>query len=341
MRLGSLFTGYGGLDMAIAAVLPVHTVWVCDNDPAAAAVLAYRWPRVPNLGDITAVDWDRVGPVDVLAGGSPCQDISGAGSRKGMRTGTRSGLWASMCDAIGVLRPSLVLWENVRGAASAEADSDLESCPGCVGNPGDRVVLRALGRVLADLADLGYDAVWCGLRAADIGAPHGRFRIFLAATDTLGEPGQQRRLATPREARSGRTFGPAAGRGGTPAADTYGDGCGVLEWIEPSVGTQGDADGRGPTGVDWGRYEPAIRRWEHLLGRPAPVPTVTGTRGGRVLNPALAEWMMGLPAGWITAVPGIARNDQLRLTGNGVIPQQATAAYRFLLPLLLGQEVAG
>lgn len=92
--------------------------------------------------------------------------------------------------------------------------------------------------------------------------------------------------------------------------------------------------------LDWGRYEPAIQRWEQLLGRPAPVPTTTGTRGGQVLNPALAEWMMGLPDGWITHVPGLSRNDMLRLTGNGVVPQQAAAAYRWLLPQLEHAEVA-
>lgn len=67
---------------------------------------------------------------------------------------------------------------------------------------------------------------------------------------------------------------------------------------------------------------------------------MVGTRGGRVLNPALPEWMMGLPAGWITSVPGLSRNDQLKLAGNGVVPQQAIAAFRHLLPLLAGEAIA-
>src|SRR3546814_11938543 len=62
----------------------------------------------------------------------------------------------------------LVVWENVRGALSAPADSDLEPCAGCVGGVDDGPVLRALGRVLGDLAELGYDARWYGLRAADV-----------------------------------------------------------------------------------------------------------------------------------------------------------------------------
>ncbi len=120
-------------------------------------------------------------PVDLITGGSPCQDLSHAGKRAGLKAGTRSGLWASMCDAIDIIRPSLVVWENVRGALSAEASAgDLESCEFCVGDAGG-THLRALGRVLGDLAELGYDAAWCSLRAADVGAPHGRYRVFVLA----------------------------------------------------------------------------------------------------------------------------------------------------------------
>lgn len=100
-----------------------------------------------------------------------------------------------MCDAIEIIRPRLVVWENVRGALSAEADSAMEQCPGCVGDPDDGPVLRALGRVLGDLADLGYDASWYGLRAADVGAPHGRFRIFVFATDANSLRGERPRSA--------------------------------------------------------------------------------------------------------------------------------------------------
>ena len=110
-----------------------------------------------------------------------CQDVSTAGKRAGMRAGTRSGLWSSMCDAIDILHPRLVIWENVRGVLSSKADSNLEPCPGCVGGSGGGPALRALGRVLGDLADLGYDARWYGLRAADVGAPHGRHREFVYA----------------------------------------------------------------------------------------------------------------------------------------------------------------
>ena len=117
-RIGSLFSGYGGLEMGVQSVLGGHTAWVSDIDPGACKILAHRYPGVPNLGDITQVDWATVPPVDILTGGSPCTDVSQAGQRKGMRPGTRSGLWASMCDAIDIIRPKLVIWENVRDRKS-------------------------------------------------------------------------------------------------------------------------------------------------------------------------------------------------------------------------------
>jgi len=179
--IGSLFTGYGGLDMGVAAALGESRVaWTSDIDKGACKAIAHHHPDTPNLGDITTIDWATVEPVDVITGGSPCQDLSAAGQRAGMTTGTRSNLWVAMREAIAILRPRLVVWENVRGAYSAPADSGVEPCPGCVGDrPG--VSMRALGRVLGDLSELGYDAVWHGLRAADVGAPHARFRVFVVA----------------------------------------------------------------------------------------------------------------------------------------------------------------
>lgn len=83
-------------------------------------------------------------------------------------------------------------------------------------------------------------------------------------------------------------------------------------------------------------YGPAIRRWEALT-RIAPEPTAESDKGTRHLAPAFSEWMMGLPAGWVTDVPGITRNEVLKALGNGVVPQQCAAALRFLLDV---QEVA-
>ena len=88
----------------------------------------------------------------------------------------------------------------------------------------------------------------------------------------------------------------------------------------------------------WGQYAAAIRRWEALT-RPAPAPTVLSPRSGRPqLAPAFSEWMMGLPAGWVTDVPGLTRGEQLKALGNGVCPQQAELALRAMLEV--GVEVA-
>ena len=228
MKVGALFAGYGGLELGLAAVLPTRLAWVSEIDPAASKVLARHWPNVPNHGNITAIDWAQVEPVDVITGGSPCQDLSHAGRRVGMRAGTRSGLWASMCDAIDIIRPRLVIWENVRGALSAPADSDVEPCPVCVGDERD-VHLRALGRVLGDLAELGYDARWTGLRAADVGAPHGRFRVFLVAEPAENADraaGDQWRVAAPGQAQGGRAWADTGGRDRAPAADPDSAGAG-------------------------------------------------------------------------------------------------------------------
>jgi len=80
----------------------------------------------------------------------------------------------------------------------------------------------------------------------------------------------------------------------------------------------------------WGDYAPAIARWEAILGRPAPEPTQTSSKGNPQLSARFVEWMMGLPEGWVTDVPGITRNEALKALGNGVCPQQAAQALRVM-----------
>ena len=284
MREGSLFSGYGGLSGAVERFFGAETAWVSDVDKGANKVLAHRYPGVPNLGDITAVDWSQVEPVDIVTGGSPCQDLSHAGKRGGMTEGTRSNLWVSMRDAIAQLRPTYVVWENVRGAYSAEADSDLGPCPGCLDDPRQRgPVLRALGRVLGDLSDLGYDCRWHGLRAADVGAAHGRFRVFVVATDTRSsrrdgwtgtfgaagrdEPANGRLLPTPSVAdaigghlnrsgdRSGELLLPGVAKQlgrllPTPAVNDMGAGKTVEawdDWTATQKAKHGNGNGHGPS----------------------------------------------------------------------------------------------
>lgn len=182
LRIGSLCTGYGGLDMAVREVFGGSVAWVADIDPGASAILAHHHPDVPNLGDIAAVRWAEQEPVDVLTAGFPCQDVSSAGKRAGLKAGTRSGLWSQVAHAIHELKPRTVVIENVKGLLSANADRAVE--PGTAGvDPatGRPLTLRALGAVLGDLAGLGFDAEWLSLRASDVGAPHQRTRVFLLA----------------------------------------------------------------------------------------------------------------------------------------------------------------
>jgi DNA (cytosine-5)-methyltransferase 1 len=111
-RIGSLCTGYGGLDLAVATVLGGQLAWYAETDRHACTVLAHRFPAVANLGDIRTVDWARVAPVDLVTAGFPCQDISDAGKRHGIH-GDRSSVWRCVADAVRVLRPGLVFVENV------------------------------------------------------------------------------------------------------------------------------------------------------------------------------------------------------------------------------------
>jgi DNA (cytosine-5)-methyltransferase 1 len=182
MKVGSLFSGYGGLDLAVCSIFDAKVVWHCEWEEAPSKILEKNFPGVPNYKDVSSVDWSSVEPVDILTGGFPCQDVSLAGRRAGMVEGTRSGLWSEFAKAINVLQPNLVVIENVRGLLSAKADCDLEWCSWCMGETRDgEPPMRALGAVLGELADLGYDAEWAGVRASDAGAPHQRFRVFIIA----------------------------------------------------------------------------------------------------------------------------------------------------------------
>ena len=182
MRVGSLCSGYGGLEIAIRNVFAdIDLAFVADTDPFAAAILEHRFPGVPNLGDITEICYNELEPIDLLAAGFPCQDVSVAGGREGLLKGNRTGLWAEVARAIDELRPPLVFLENVHGLRSAKADSPVEFCAMCMGDRAGNPFLRALGAVLGDLSALGYDAWWESVRASDIGAPHRRERVFILA----------------------------------------------------------------------------------------------------------------------------------------------------------------
>ena len=337
MKVGSLFTGYGGLDIAVGGDL----AWYAEIEPAACQVLAHHYPNVPNLGDITKIDWSEVEPVDVITGGYPCQPFSHAGNRKG-KNDVRH-LWPNVLDAIRAIRPRYAILENVSGH-----------------------ITLGFADVLADLAAIGWSCEWGTFRASDVGAPHRRERIFIIAYTTrgIGGEGQGRDYQE-----SERSTGLAT-HVGSPAADTSSDGHGIELHAGAMAGVEGQTtrspqqrqrsrrefDARGVDdaadtavtigrkstlqgtqqeqsggcgGIVWGKYAPAIARWETVLDRPAPSPTVAGTDKRR-LNPQFVEWMMGLPDGWVTG-HGLSAAKELKMLGNGVAPQQAHAAITQLL----------
>lgn len=331
LRLGELFAGYGGLGMAVEEVFGAELAWVSEWEAAPSKILAHHWPHVPNYGDVTKIDWASIESVDIISGGSPCQDLSLAGKRRGMADGTRSNLWESMREGIATIRPRYVVWENVRGSLSAEATSasDMEQREGFLGER--RGHLRALGRVLGDLADLGFDAEWRGLRASDAGAPHGRFRVFILAAnrDYLGSDGAGERAEQDRR-------GQPAHRRLTPADADH---TGPQRQHHQAGTTPSQRHRHASEGVDWRQYTGAIRRWEALHGA-APSPVELSPSGKPRLSAPFAEWMMGVPAGWITDVPGVSWGDQLKACGNGVVPAQAKAALRDMLAAFNHQELA-
>jgi len=148
--------------MAVSSVLGGQVAWHVEYDKAPSRILAHHYPDVPNYGDVTAVDFTTIEPVDVLTGGYPCQPFSHAGLRKG--TDDDRHLWPHVLRAIREMGPRLAILENVRGHLSLGFDV-----------------------VLADLADLGWSARWGVVRASDAGACHQRARLFIIAyPDSLG-----------------------------------------------------------------------------------------------------------------------------------------------------------
>jgi DNA (cytosine-5)-methyltransferase 1 len=177
----------------------MRVAWHCEPTSSAARVLARHWPGVPCYPDVRELRAADVEPVDVLCGGFPCQDISLAGKGAGI-DGARSGLWAEYARLIGELRPRYVIVENV---------------PALLG--------RGLGRVLGDLAALGYDAEWDCLPASAFGAPHRRDRVWLVAYPQGGSRADGARLVD-----SEALVGPVAGTGGRDSGRNAAEGIRVM-----------------------------------------------------------------------------------------------------------------
>ncbi|MGE5488073.1 MAG: DNA cytosine methyltransferase [bacterium] len=152
---GSLFAGFGGLDRGLERA-GLKCRCQVENNEYANRVLAKHWPNVKRYGDIR--EQHELDPVDVVAGGFPCTDISDAGLCSGL-AGAASGLWREMVRTVRMVRPKHTLVENVAAIAH-----------------------RGMGEVLGDVAEFGHDAEWDRIPAIAFGARHIRDRMFIVTT---------------------------------------------------------------------------------------------------------------------------------------------------------------
>lgn len=309
VTVGSLCTGIAGLEYGLTlAGLDTDTVFVSDIDKGACTWLEAN-VSAPNLGDFTALD--ELPPVDILTAGFPCQPLSTAGQRKGIEDDRW--LWDDIQRLVGRMesRPFVFL-ENVPGLLTA--------------NDG-----HAMARIVHRLAAIGYSITWGTMAAAAVGAPHRRLRwwgLAYPADADGGRPGQRctepSRVTVVEHAADAATDADGLGSQGLRRPDTRpgdADGC--------------DGQGTRSRSAVFGGYWLAFARWERIIGRPAPAPTVDGR-----LSPHLVEWMMGYPEGWVTDTL-TSRRQALHALGNAVVPQCAAAAFTALAARVDDQAADG
>ena len=295
MIVGDLFSGIGGFSLA-AHWMGWRTAWFSEIDPFACRVLAHHWPDVPNLGDITRVDWSGVERVDVLTGGFPCQPHSLAGKRQA--SNDERDLFSEIIRAVRVLRPRYIVLENVRGLLTSEDG-------------------RFFGRVLSELAECGYDAEWRVLSAADVGAPHKRERVWIVAgadvDDAHGGRREQRdaRLGQSDVVGAGRVqVGPGVGLGDAKQSRLQGHARHDSETLGPGqIGARAARPVAAPSvPVGWSDAGP-------VRGHDGTVRLVPQARG---TEPAIRVVAHGVPA----------RVAQLRGIGNSIVPACALEIFR-------------
>lgn len=283
LKIGSLCTGYGGLDLAVEAHFQAKTVWCAEFDKYASQVIATHFD-MPNYGDIKTINWAEVEPIDILTAGYPCQPFSHAGYRKG--TDDARHIFPYILEAISILRPQWVILENVRGHLSL-----------------------GLKDVLQGLAEQGYNAKWEIVRASDVGAPHQRARLFIIAYTDSNARTQPRRDDRGISSQGKEILNGSDRKvnGSSNKNDSY-----TNNQYKPH---DGQVQGLGR------RF--TSRREMHLQSAPNAL-----DQDGK-LNAKFVEYMMGLPVGWITNT-GLSRAQQLKILGNGVVPQQAEYAIELL-----------
>ena len=344
---GSFCTGINGLGIACSGVFGSRPAWFCEYDAAPSKVLAHHYPDVPNHGDLTATDWSQVEPVDIVTAGYPCQPFSTAGKRQG--TDDERHIWTAIRDAIGTLRPRYVILENVRGHLSLGFDAVLGDLAGLgfdaewrtvrssdIGAPHRRERLFVLAQHPDRVA--GQTPISQRDRAEQSGGEWPRTNTRRGATANADSESAWRDTGATLATENGREDEPLRSNrdrssdGVATPADTNGSDGGPQAstgWHnvhERRVQQERDSHrrgNRGNEGVNWGKYAAAVQRWERITGTAAPEPLENGKR----LNPALPQWMMGYPAGWLTdPAIGLSRAQQLRAIGNAVQSQAAALA---------------
>ncbi len=166
----SLFSGIGGIDLA-AHWAGFKTIQFVERDPFCQRVLTKNFQGVPIHDDVTTFDGRPfAGRTDLISAGFPCQPHSVAGKR--LASGDERDLWGEVVRILGEAKPKWFLGENVPGLFSSESG-------------------RFFGRVVDDLAALGFSVGWCCYGACDVGAVHRRNRVFIVAysQEQLGNGG--------------------------------------------------------------------------------------------------------------------------------------------------------
>lgn len=261
LRIGSLFSGIGGLELGLEAATGGHVVWQVEVDPWCRKVLARHWPHAVRYDDVRTVG-AGLGAVDLICGGFPCQDVSVAGARVGFG-GERSSLWREYRRVVAVLRPRFVFVENVPGLLTSQGGWDF-------------------GEVLGSLAALGYDAEWGCFRASDVGAPHRRERVFVLAYSKRSE-GESGHVVDVLGRRTGEAQQARMGGGG--GGGVAGNVCALEPRVGGSVaGLPAGLDGRwpAPPGAPQHEWEPP------RTSRECPQRAARLTALGNAVVPAVA-----------------------------------------------------
>lgn len=221
LRYISMFSGIECVSLAIqSAGADWEPVCFAETAPFPSAVLAHRFPGVPNVGDITAHDWSQYrGKVDLVAGGSPCQAFSVAGRREGL-SDRRGNLTLSFVEAIDAIDPEIVLWENVPGILALARDNSFGCFLGALSGAGSPLVPPKGKRWTNAGVAAGpkRQIAWRVLDARHFGVPQRRRRVFLVAGRAGGWADPAEILFEPESLRGHPEPGEEAGK--DPAADS-------------------------------------------------------------------------------------------------------------------------